>query len=263
MEKINSENSRLNSTEVDNSVYETYGDRWYTADDDPVALLRAESKTKTPWILVQIEKHFPMDKQTQVLDVGCGGGFLSNALALQGLSVTGIDLSSESLRVAARYDKTNSVRYQTADAYHLPFEDQSFEVVTAMDFLEHVDRPAQVIQEISRVLKPNGLFIFHTFNRNPLAHLVVIKFVEWLVKNTPKNLHVIKLFIKPSELTEYCRQASLIVESMTGIKPVISSIGIKGLFSGVVPKTLRFELTSSLLISYMGISVKKSSAILI
>lgn len=258
MEKEISEISKVRNADVDNSVYDTYGDRWYTANDDPVALLRAESKTKTPWILAQIEKYFPMDKSSQVLDVGCGGGFLSNAMALEGLNVTGIDLSPESLRVAAKYDKTQSVSYKVADAYHLPFEDQSFHIVTAMDFLEHVDRPAEVIQEISRVLKPNGLFIFHTFNRNPIAHLVVIKLVEWLVKNTPRNLHVIKLFIKPSELTQYCRQADLVVENMIGIKPVVSSIGLSPLFSGVVPNTLRFELTSSLLISYMGISMKKS-----
>ena len=86
----------------------------------------------------------------------------------------------------------------------------------------------------------------------------MIKFVEWLVKNTPKNLHVIKLFIKPSELTQYCREADLIVEKMIGIKPVLTTIGFANLFSGVVPKTLRFELTPSLLISYMGISVKKN-----
>ncbi len=258
MEKDSLKISGIKPGEVNNSVYETYGDRWYTADDDPVALLRAESKTKTPWILAQIEKYFSITTSTHVLDVGCGGGFLSNAMAAQGLKVTGIDLSSESLRVAAKYDRTLSVHYQVADAYQLPFADQSFEVVTAMDFLEHVDRPAAVIREISRVLKPNGLFIFHTFNRNPVAHLVVIKFVEWLVKNTPKNLHVIKLFIKPSELTQYCREADLIVEKMIGIKPVVTTIGFANLFSGVVPKTLRFELTPSLLISYMGISVKKN-----
>ncbi len=106
---------------VNNDIYDTYGDRWYTADDDPVALLRAESKTKTPWIIQKITDHAYLSSSTKVLDVGCGAGFLSNELAKVGLQVTGVDLSEESLKVAHLYDETKSVVYQTADAYYLPF----------------------------------------------------------------------------------------------------------------------------------------------
>jgi 2-polyprenyl-6-hydroxyphenyl methylase / 3-demethylubiquinone-9 3-methyltransferase len=243
---------------VDNEIYHAYGQRWYTADDDPIALLRAESQTKTPWIVEKIKEHQLLKSDTKVLDVGCGGGFLSNALAQQGLQVTGVDLSTESLDVARSYDTTKSVSYLTADAYKLPFEDQSFEVVTAMDFLEHVEDPARVIKEFSRVLKPNGLFIFHTFNRNPLAYFVIIKLVEWIVKNTPKHMHILRLFIKPKELSQYCLQANMRTQKMVGLKPVLSSIPIKNLFSGVVPRTLRFELTNNLWLSYMGFSIKES-----
>jgi ubiquinone biosynthesis O-methyltransferase len=163
---------------VDNSIYETYGDRWYTAYDDPIALLRAESKVKSPWVIEQIRTHFRGKKETAVLDVGCGAGFLSNELGAAGFLVTGVDVSASSLDVAADHDRTGTVKYLCADAYHLPFPDRSFEVVTAMDFLEHIEDPKTVIQEFSRVLKPGGIFIFHTFNRNPLAYLVVIKLVE-------------------------------------------------------------------------------------
>ncbi len=244
---------------VNNDVYHTYGHRWYTAHDDPVALLRAESKTKTPWILEKIKQHGFLNSNTQVLDVGCGAGFLSNELAKNFLKVTGVDISAESISVAKDYDQTKTVKYLTADAYRLPFSDQSFDVITAMDFLEHVEDPASIIKEFSRVLKPNGLFIFHTFNRNILAYLVIIKLVEWLVKNTPKNLHILRLFIKPKELQNYCLQAGLITEDFVGIKPVFSSVPIKNIFSGLVPENLKFELTSNLLLSYMGISVKKTS----
>lgn len=241
---------------VNNEFYNLYGDRWYTADDDPIALLRAESKTKTPWILQKIKEQSLLNNETKVLDVGCGAGFLSNELALAGLQVTGVDLSEESLKVAHDYDSTKSVHYLPADAYKLPFADHSFEVITAMDFLEHVDRPDDVIKEFSRVLKPNGIFIFHTFNRNPIAYLVIIKFVEWFVKNTPKDMHVLNLFIKPKELKQYCLAAQMTTQSMVGIKPMFSTIPLKNYFTGIVPKSLKFELTQNLLLSYMGIAKK-------
>lgn len=244
---------------VNNDIYHTYGDRWYTAYDDPIALLRAESKTKTPWIVEKVIAHKLMLPTTKVLDVACGAGFLSNELAKLGLQVSGIDLSEDSLVVARKYDETKSVHYQLCDAYHLPFADGTFDVVTAMDFLEHIDRPQEVIKEFSRVLKPKGLFVFHTFNRNPLAYLIIIKVVEWVVKNTPKNMHVLHLFIKPSELEAYCLKAEMTVKEMIGIRPVFSTITWKSLITGFVPVGLRFTLTKSLLLSYMGYSVKDKS----
>ena len=252
------EQKKSDRPQVNNDVYDTYGNRWYEAHDDPVALLRAESKTKTPWIIERIKDHGLLNPTTAVLDVGCGAGFLSNELGKLQLKVTGVDLSEQSLKVAAQYDVTKSVQYLTADAYKLPFADQTFDVLTAMDFLEHVEDPAAVIKEFSRVLKPNGLFIFHTFNRNILAHLVIIKLVEWIVKNTPKHLHVINLFIKPKELASYCLQAGMVSKDMIGIKPIFSTIPLKNIFTGIVPPGLKFEFTKSLLLSYMGYAVKKA-----
>lgn len=235
---------------VNNSFYNDYGDKWYTADDDPVALLRAENKVKTPWIMARIRPG------SKVLDVGCGAGFLTNDLSSCGFDVTGVDISEESLRVARNHDSTQKVKYLSADAYKLPFADESFDVVCAMDFLEHVDNPKNVIKEFSRVLRPGGQFFFHTFSRNPLSWLVVIKLIEWLIPKTPKNMHVLGLFINPEELRSYCDRAGMHVSEMTGIKPVISSIPFKKLFSGKVPQSLRFELTRSLTISYMGVAKK-------
>jgi 2-polyprenyl-6-hydroxyphenyl methylase/3-demethylubiquinone-9 3-methyltransferase len=236
--------------EINNAIYNEYGDKWYTADDDPIALLRAENKTKLPWILERLKE------SSQILDVGCGAGFLTNELALAGHRVTGVDLSPESIAVAKRYDQTGSVNYQVADAYHLPFADASFDVITSMDFLEHVEDPARAIKEFSRLLRPGGKFFFHTFNRNLLAWFVIIKMVEWLIPKTPKNMHVIDLFIKPDELAEYCQRNQMHVTEFSGIKPVFSSIPVTQIFSGKVPKEMRFELTNSLKLSYIGVALK-------
>jgi 2-polyprenyl-6-hydroxyphenyl methylase/3-demethylubiquinone-9 3-methyltransferase len=242
------------STKIDNNFYDTYGERWYTAKDDPVALLRAEHAAKLPWILERIrEIGAPGHK---VLDVGCGGGFLSNDLAKRKFTVTGVDLSPESIKIAKAHDITHSAKYVVANAYRLPFEDESFDIVTNMDFLEHVDDPKAVIRECSRVLKKDGLFFYHTFNRNPVSNLVVIKLVEKFIKNTPKNMHVIDLFITPEEAQEYCCEAGMEVMDCTGIRPVFSSVGFRTPFTGVVPEGMRFKCTKSKLISYMGVARK-------
>lgn len=246
----------VEATKINNDIYEVYGERWYSAYDDPIALLRAENKVKVPWIYERIVKH--SIKDPMVLDVGCGAGFLCNALAAKGITnVTGLDNSPESLRIAGLHDHTGKVHYKTGDAYYLPFDDESMDVVTCLDFLEHVERPESVIKECARVLRPGGLFFFHTFNRNFLSWLLVIKTIEFLVKNTPKNMHVIELFITPEELKSYCVNAELEVHEIVGLRPKFSTIPIKNYFSGIVPQSLEFTLTSSLMLSYMGMAIKK------
>jgi 2-polyprenyl-6-hydroxyphenyl methylase / 3-demethylubiquinone-9 3-methyltransferase len=243
-----------NSQQVDNEIYDRYGERWYTAYDDPVALLRAENVVKIPWILDRIrEIGAPGHK---VLDVGCGGGFLSNDFAKRHFNVTGVDLSAKSIDTALAHDVTHTAKYIVADAHTLPFEDESFDIVTSMDVLEQVKDPKEIIKECSRVLKKKGLFFFHTFNRNRFSELVVIDLVEKFIKNTPKNMHVIDLFIKPEEARSYCQEAGMEVESMTGIRPVFSSVGVKTMMTGVVSPRMRFKLTHNMLISYMGVARK-------
>ena len=196
-----------------------------------------------------------------MLDVGCGAGFLSNYLAREGFAVTGIDASAASIDVATRHDHSRTARYLVGDAESLPFETSSFDVVCAMDFLEHVERPAAVVAEVARVLKPGGVFFFHTFNRNPLAWLVIIKGVEWFVKNTPRHMHVLRLFIKPRELERMCAVNGLAFRVLRGSEPVVFSWAFwRMLLTRVVPRDFRFRFSKSTLLAYTGYAVRAESS---
>jgi len=243
-------------TAINNEFYNILNEDWYSASNHPVALLRAENKVRNPWISNEIRKRF--NQNISLLDIGCGAGLLTNALALEGHTVTGIDLSKPSLEIAKGKDTTGQVRYLEANAYELPFADQSFDTVCAMDVLEHVEQPERLIAEASRVLKKGGLFFFHTFNRNPLSYLVIIKGVEWCVQNAPKNMHVYSLFIKPQELRLLCDKNQLSVENIVGLRPRLSLPFFQMLFTRKIPLNFSFRFSKSLSTGYCGLAVKKN-----
>ena len=229
------------------------------AEDDPIALLRAESKIKNPWV-AQIIRQELGDGPQKILDIGCGAGFLSNYLGEQGNEVFGLDMSKESLEIAKKHDFTRKVNYQYGDAYSLPFADQTFDVVCAMDFLEHVEEPQRVIEEASRVLKPGGVFFFHTFSKNFISYFVIIKLVEWFLPKTPKNLHLLRLFISPKELRQMCLKSGLNIRQLIGIRPKFASKAFwSSLISRKVVKDFAFTFTSSTFLSYIGHASKKKN----
>jgi 2-polyprenyl-6-hydroxyphenyl methylase / 3-demethylubiquinone-9 3-methyltransferase len=240
---------------VNNAVYDTLGERWYQAQDDPVALLRAQAALRNPWIAEILLRRLGPAPVT-VLDIGCGAGFLANDMAQRGHRVTGLDAAPQSLQVAAAHDPTGTVSYQLGDALALPFADASFQVVCAMDFLEHVEDPARVVAEAARVLVPGGLFFFHTFNRNWLSWLVVIKGVEWFVANTPPDMHLLRLFIKPSELAAMCRAHGLEPQEILGSRPRLDRALLGMLGHRQVPPALRFVFTGSTRFGYTGFAAK-------
>lgn len=244
---------------IDNAFYNELQDKWYTAYDHPVALLRAENASRLPWVLQEIGKRFPK-KSCSILDIGCGAGFLSNALAEKKHKVVGIDLSETSLQVAKRHDKTRSVRYVPMSAEHLTFPEASFDVVAAMDLLEHVEKPAAVIGEAARMLKPGGLFFFHTFNRSWMSWLFAQKGLEWFVANTPKNLHIYRLFIKPSELKRMCDANGLETRLVKGLAPCLTAPFWKMLLTRKIPPNFRFKITNSLKGGYLGFAVKANTS---
>jgi 2-polyprenyl-6-hydroxyphenyl methylase/3-demethylubiquinone-9 3-methyltransferase len=240
---------------INNRVYDHLGDRWYYARNDPIALLRAEARHRNPWIAERLRERSP--SQQRILDIGCGAGFLSNYLAREGFNVVGLDVSAASLEVARKFDPTNGVNYELGNALELPYPDRSFDAVCAMDLLEHVERPTRVISEAARVLRPNGFFFFHTFNRNWLAWLVVIKGVEWFVENTPPNLHRLELFLKPGELRRMCADAGLGVVVVRGSGPVLSAAFFRMLTTRLVPDDFCFSFKRSTLLGYTGYATRQ------
>lgn len=236
---------------VDNAFYGTLGERWYAADDDPVALLRAEARLRNPWVRDQLPA-----PRSRVLDLGCGAGFLSNYLSEQGNSVVGIDLSSGALEVARAHDESSRVEYRLGDATRLPFADGSFDAVCAMDLLEHVEDPAAVVREAARLLRPGGRFFFHTFDRNPLSALLVIGAVRLVLPGTPKDLHLYRLFVRPRELRRYCRKSGLAVRELRGVRPVVSGALLRLAARGRVPRDFRFRFSRTTMAGYCGYAEK-------
>jgi 2-polyprenyl-6-hydroxyphenyl methylase/3-demethylubiquinone-9 3-methyltransferase len=236
---------------IDNAWYADLGERWYGADDTPIALLRAEARHRNPWVADEIVRLLG-PAACRVLDLGCGAGFLANHLALGGHRVTGIDTTPENLAVAHTHDTTGTVTYELGDACALRFADASFDVVCAMDLLEHVTEPERLVAEASRVLRPGGLFFFHTFNRTRRAHWIVIKGVEWFVKNTPNNLHVIELFRTPDELAAMCDRAGLAIHTLRGVRPRVGWPLWRMLLTGRIGDDFAFAFTRSLAIGYAG-----------
>jgi 2-polyprenyl-6-hydroxyphenyl methylase / 3-demethylubiquinone-9 3-methyltransferase len=242
--------------------YADLGSRWYVAGDTPIALLRAESRRRNPWVAARIAQAFG-PASCRVLDLGCGGGFLSNYLAARGHRVTGIDPTLENLAVARANDPSQTVIYELGDPHALPYARHSFEVVCAMDLLEHLEDPERVIAEASRVLVPGGLFVFHTFNRTWLANLIVIKGIAWFVRNARKDLHVLRRFVRPDELQQMCRAHHLEPVVIRGSRPRLRWPLWRLLVTGKVGDDFTFTTMPSQKLGYTGIARRGDAPVIV
>ncbi len=172
-----------------------------------------------PLRLGYIDRITPLAGKT-VLDVGCGGGILSESMAGAGAKVTGIDLADKPLQVAKLHllESGKQVVYRKVAVEDLAAERPGyFDVVTCMEMLEHVPDPAAVIAACAQLVKTNGHVFFSTLNRNPKSYLLAIIGAEYMLNMLPRGTHDYAKFIKPSELAQWCRNARLNVTDITGM----------------------------------------------
>jgi 2-polyprenyl-6-hydroxyphenyl methylase/3-demethylubiquinone-9 3-methyltransferase len=155
-----------------------------------------------------------------VLDVGCGGGLLSEALARRGAAVFGIDLAEANLEVARRHaaDAALAIEYRSVDVEALARERAAgFDVVCCLEMLEHVPEPQRVVAACAALLRPGGAVFFSTINRNPKSFALAIVGAEYVLDLVPRGTHEYRKLIRPSELAAWCRAARLDVAEITGL----------------------------------------------
>jgi len=159
-------------------------------------------------------------KGKKILDVGCGGGILAEAMAALGADVTGIDLGEAPLAVARLHLKESgqSVLYRRISAEDLAAESPgAFDVVTCLEMLEHVPDPASTVRACATLVRPQGQVFFSTINRNPKSWLFAIVGAEYMLKLLPRGTHEYAKLIRPSELALWCREAGLDIRELTGM----------------------------------------------
>ena len=176
----------------------------------------------------------------QIVDVGCGGGILSEGLAQKGADVTGIDMAELALDIAKLHSLESGLdihyKHITAEAMALENPAQ-FDVVTCLEMLEHVPEPASIIQACADMVKPGGSVFFSTLNRHPKAYLLAVLGAEYVMNMLPKGTHDYQRFIRPSELASWCRQAGLEVLDITGMS--------------YHPLTRQFSLSNDVKVNYL------------
>lgn len=182
----------------------------------------------------------------KIIDIGCGGGILSESMALKGAEVTGIDMNPSLIKVANLHqlESGTKVEYLSISAEEIAEQrPQQYDVITCLEMLEHVPDPGAIVKACAKLVKPGGHVFFSTLNRNPKSYLFAILGAEYLLKILPKNTHDYAKFIRPSELNNWARTAGLVAQGMKGITYHALS--------------RHFELTDDISINYLFHAVKQ------
>jgi len=204
----------MNADELELQKFSALAHRWW----DPNSEFKPLHEIN-PLRLNYIDQHAHIAGK-KVLDVGCGGGILAESMAARGAEVTGIDLGEKPLKVAKLHllETGQKVDYRLIAAEAMAEEQpQQFDVVTCMEMLEHVPDPASIVRACSQLVKPGGHLFFSTLNRNPKSYLFAVIGAEYLLNLLPRGTHDYAKFIKPSELSRFCRDAGLSVTEVIGL----------------------------------------------
>ncbi|KUF08666.1 bifunctional 2-polyprenyl-6-hydroxyphenol methylase/3-demethylubiquinol 3-O-methyltransferase UbiG [Pseudoponticoccus marisrubri] len=227
----------------DLEIYNTHAAQWWS---DEIRWVRT-LKNLVPGRLAWFDHHVSWEG-AEVLDLGCAGGFMAEALTTRGARVTGIDPAEAAIAAgrARAQEVGQTIRYDVGVGEDLPYDDASFDMVVCVDVLEHVSDLRRVLAEVARVLRPGGVFLYDTINRNPVSRLGAITVAEDLLGLLPKGTHDPELFIKPEELRAALETAGLRPGPTKGLGP--RGINRRGDFTfGPVPTRA---------VIYMGVAHK-------
>jgi 2-polyprenyl-6-hydroxyphenyl methylase / 3-demethylubiquinone-9 3-methyltransferase len=204
----------MNADELELQKFSALAHRWWDPNSEFKPL-----HDINPLRLNYIDTHAQIAGK-KVIDVGCGGGILSESMAVRGADVTGIDLGEKPLKVAKLHllETGQKVDYRLIAAEDLAAEQpEQFDVVTCMEMLEHVPDPASIVRACAQMVKPGGYLFFSTINRNPKSYLFAVIGAEYILNMLPRGTHDYAKFIKPSELARFCRDAGLTVNEVIGM----------------------------------------------
>ncbi len=208
-------NAHSNVDEREVERFETLASRWWDPDGD-LRTLHDLNPTRLAWIAARAH----LDG-ARVLDVGCGGGLLSEALATAGARVTGIDAGDRTIEVARLHLHESGLdieyRCETAEA-HAADNAGTYDLVTCLELLEHVPEPHTVVEACARMVKPGGAVCFSTLNRTPAAWALAVVGAEYVLNLLPRGTHDWQRFIKPSELDRWARDAGLRIRELAGLR---------------------------------------------
>jgi len=231
----------------DLTIYDDVAEQWWS---DEIRWVRT-LKNLVPGRLSWFDRHIDWaDKD--VLDLGCAGGFMAEAIASKNANVTGIDPAANAIGAAKQRAASigQGINYDVGVGEALPYADASFDAVVCVDVLEHVNYLTKVAAEVTRVLRPGGIFLFDTINRNLISRFVTVTLAEDILRILPKGTHDPQLFIKPAELRNTLKNSGLVVGPQTGLGP--RGMNRRGDFVfGALP------LKS---VIYMGIAIKPRSS---